>query len=154
MLIAVLRRARVARLPSLHAALDATLRDVLVRFRSPLFSTSNTVCGELCLELLRQCNDGDDDATRQAACATLFFLFEQNFVAVGNVSRARLQTTVGATNLLAQRGTRIDALLLSLQELCDRAAKLPRSHHDGGRRKALTSELTELKTTIEEVRHC
>lgn len=151
-LINVLRRARRGALPALHAHAWPRLRSAVERFRATLFGRPNSVCGDLCEELLSQCCGAEDDAedaeaTRVAARDALAFMFEQNVATVGNAARTRLQTTIAAAHMLGRSETARQPLplLQSLRELAERAATLPPTHAE---RAVLVQETSELHTTI------
>jgi hypothetical protein len=156
----VLRRARRGVLPELHAHAWPLLSGAIERFRTTLFGRPNSVCGDLCEELLEQCCSTADEsggsaaaeaaeATRVAARDALAFVFEQNVATVGNAARTRLQTTIAAAHMLGRSDTarQPDALVRSLRELAESCGR----RADGDERDVLVHETRELHATIVEL---
>lgn len=66
-----------------------------------LFLKRNSVCGELVLAILSQCNSRVA-TTRSEAATVLAQIFNVNFNLAGNVDRSRLQATIAITKLVGQ----------------------------------------------------
>lgn len=79
----------------------AALRAFINNFSLPLFQGNASLCGELCLELLRSCNSRLS-AIRQEACAILYLLMRSNFEFSGRkgLTRVHLQVIISVSQLL------------------------------------------------------
>uniref|UniRef100_A0A023F2T5 Putative ph domain-containing protein n=1 Tax=Triatoma infestans TaxID=30076 RepID=A0A023F2T5_TRIIF len=79
----------------------AALRAFINNFSRPLFQGNATLCGQLCLELLRCCNSRLS-AIRQEACAILYLLMRSNFefTAGKGLTRVHLQVIISVSQLL------------------------------------------------------
>uniref|UniRef100_A0A0A9VXP9 Dedicator of cytokinesis protein 9 n=1 Tax=Lygus hesperus TaxID=30085 RepID=A0A0A9VXP9_LYGHE len=79
----------------------AALRAFINNFSKPLFQGNATLCGQLCLELLRCCNSRLS-AIRQEACAILYLLMRSNFEFSGRkgLTRVHLQVIISVSQLL------------------------------------------------------
>lgn len=113
-LVAILRKPQpVALLPPICEALA-----LLAEQHAPLlFDLKNAVCGELVFETLRSLSRRTK-ATRSAACTLYVSLIESDIACVHNMSRMRLQTTIGVTRLAGERsdeGEDHDSALQRLQ---------------------------------------
>ncbi|BES88459.1 Hypothetical protein domain [Nesidiocoris tenuis] len=79
----------------------AALRAFINNFSRPLFQGNATLCGQLCLELLRCCNSRLS-AIRQEACAILYLLMRSNFEFSlrKGLTRVHLQVIISVSQLL------------------------------------------------------
>ncbi|XP_024086053.1 dedicator of cytokinesis protein 9 isoform X2 [Cimex lectularius] len=79
----------------------AALRAFINNFSKPLFQGNATLCGQLCLELLRCCNSRLS-AIRQESCAILYLLMRSNFEFSSRkgLTRVHLQVIISVSQLL------------------------------------------------------
>jgi hypothetical protein len=82
-------------------ALFASLRALLSRFRSPLFSENSTVIYSLCREVIRYANFASAH-TRALATSLLFLLMLRNYEEMGQFGRIYTQATTALSQLIAE----------------------------------------------------